>query len=289
MDGILIINKEKDYTSRDVVNIISKKFNTKKVGHTGTLDPLATGVLVICLGKMTKLVEIITSYSKEYEAEIMLGIETDTGDITGKILKEEKVTKTESEIKEVLDKFVKTYNQEVPIYSAVKVKGRKLYEYARENKEVVLPKKEVTIHTLELIDNVVYENDKTIFKIKCSVSKGTYIRSLIKDISLSLNTIGTMSNLKRTKQGEFLLSDSYTLKQIENDEYNFVDINKIFGKYKKVIVDEYVEGRIKNGSILENRYDETIILFENEKGEKLALYKVYDKDETKIKPYKMLI
>ena len=288
MDGVIIVNKEKDYTSRDVVNIISKKFNIKKVGHTGTLDPLATGVLVICLGKMTKLVEIITSYSKEYEAEIILGTCTDTYDITGTILKEEKAIKTEEEIKEALKHFTKTYNQEVPIYSAVKVNGKKLYEYAREGKEVILPKKEVTIHLLELIENIKYEKDKTIFKIKCNVSKGTYIRSLIRDIANHLSTVGTMSKLERTTQGNFSIKDSYTLEQIKNNDYKFIDINRVLNKYKKITADEYLKNRIKNGSILENRYKEKIILFEDENKKPLALYKVYNKDNTKIKPYKML-
>lgn len=145
MNGILLINKEKDYTSRDVVNIVSKCLNTKKVGHTGTLDPIATGVLVICVGKATKLVDYLTSTYKEYEAEIILGISTDTYDITGNILKEENVKIEKKEIEKVLNNMIGTYLQEVPIYSAVKIDGKKLYEYARENKEIELPKREVDI------------------------------------------------------------------------------------------------------------------------------------------------
>ena len=151
-DGILIIDKPKDYTSRDVVNIVSKKLNTKKVGHTGTLDPLATGVLVICVGKATKLVDYLTSTYKEYEAELILGIKTDTADITGNILKEEDSIKKKEEILETLNNMIGKYNQTVPIYSAVKINGKKLYEYAREGKEIELPKREVEIKTLELLD-----------------------------------------------------------------------------------------------------------------------------------------
>ena len=136
MNGVLVVNKEKDYTSRDIVNIISKALKTKKVGHTGTLDPLATGVLVVTVGEATKISELLTSSFKEYIADIELGIETDTLDITGNILKEETVFKTKEEIENILSSMIGSYDQEVPIYSAVKINGKKLYEYAREKEEV---------------------------------------------------------------------------------------------------------------------------------------------------------
>ena len=133
MNGILLVNKEPGITSRDVVNKVCKIFNTKKVGHTGTLDPLASGVLVLCIGSATKVVEILTSNDKEYEAEMLLGISTDTYDITGKVLKEEEVFVSEEQIKTALNSMIGTYDQEVPIYSAVKINGKKLYDYARNN------------------------------------------------------------------------------------------------------------------------------------------------------------
>lgn len=135
MDGILVINKPKDVTSRDVVNKVCKILNTKKVGHTGTLDPIATGVLVVCVGKATKLVEVLTSNDKEYIATVKLGVLTDTLDIDGNIIKEEKVSILKEELIKVLNFFVGSYEQEVPIYSAVKINGKKLYEYAREKKK----------------------------------------------------------------------------------------------------------------------------------------------------------
>lgn len=288
MNGIILIDKPINYTSRDVVNIISKTLKIKKVGHTGTLDPLATGVLVICVGKYTKYVEMITAYDKEYEAEIILGLDTDTLDITGNILKEENIKIGKEQIIKVLNEMTKTYMQEVPIYSAVKINGKKLYEYARENKKIELPKREVNIKKLELISDIKYENNKTIFKVKCEVSKGTYIRSLIRDIAKKLNTIGTMSELKRTKQGEFLIKDCYTLKDIENNTYKFIDDNIIFDKYYTVVVDEELESKIKNGCILDNIYNQEIILFKNKYNQKLALYKKYGKDNDKIKPWKMI-
>lgn len=286
MDGILLINKEKNYTSRDVVNIISKKFKTKKVGHTGTLDPLATGVLVICIGKSTKLVEYLTSTYKEYEAEIILGIKTDTKDITGNVLKEENIKISKEKIKKILKEMTKEYDQVVPIYSAVKINGKKLYEYARNNEEVELPKRKVDIKELELISDIKYENNKTIFKIRTLVSKGTYIRSLIEDIAISLNTIGTMKNLKRTKQGSFNIKDCYTLDDIENDNYKIIEKEEALKDFYSIEVDEYLENKIKNGCILHNIYNKDLILFKRN-GKILAIYKKYDKDTTKIKPDKM--
>ena len=283
MNGIILINKEKDYTSRDIVNIIGKELHTKKVGHTGTLDPLATGVLVICVGESTKISELLTSTYKEYIAEITLGIKTDTLDITGNILEERKNSITKKQLEKVLNNMIKTYMQEVPIYSAVKVNGKKLYEYARNNEDVVLPKKEVTIKELELL-----EFNKNIFKIRCLVSKGTYIRSLINDICNELNVIGVMSNLIRTKQGKFDIKNTNTLEDIKNNNYKLIPIEDVL-ELPKVDADEYLEGRIKNGSILENRYDSDIIMFINKENKILAIYKVYENDNTKIKPWKMFI
>ena len=162
INGVLVVNKPKGPTSRDVVNQIQNLLQTK-AGHTGTLDPLATGVLVVTLGKATKLSEIITSTKKEYEAEVIFGIETDTLDIEGNVLKEVNQIIAKQEIIDVLNKFKKTYNQEVPKYSAVKVNGKKLYEYARKNINIELPKKEVTIYDIKLLDYK-EENNKTIIK-----------------------------------------------------------------------------------------------------------------------------
>ena len=152
MDGIIIVNKPKGITSRDVVNIVCKKLNTKKVGHTGTLDPIATGVLVITIGKATKLVDIITSDDKEYIAEVKLGVLTDTYDITGNIIRKEKYILDKNKLETALYSFVGSYKQEVPIYSAVKINGKKLYEYARNNEKVELPKRTVEIKEIELLE-----------------------------------------------------------------------------------------------------------------------------------------
>ena len=219
VNGILIIDKPKNITSRDVVNEVVKKFNIKKVGHTGTLDPLATGVLVICIGKATKLVNELTSTDKEYIASVTLGTKTDTLDSMGSILFEEEVSKTKEEIIDVLNSFKGSYEQEVPIYSAVKRNGKKLYEYAREGIDIELPKRTVEIKEIELINDVEYKNNKTMFKFKCTVSKGTYIRSLISDIADRLDTIGIMTNLRRIRQGSFKIEDSIKIEDINDELY----------------------------------------------------------------------
>lgn len=288
MNGIILVNKEKDYTSRDVVNIVGKILNTKKIGHTGTLDPLATGVLVLCVGNATKLCEILTSDEKEYIAKIVLGIETDTLDITGNILKQKEAIIDENKIDEILESFVGSYNQEVPKYSAVKVNGKKLYEYARNNEDVVLPKKEVTIKNIKRISPVSYEHGKTIFEIKCQVSKGTYIRSLIKDIAIKLNTYGCMLELCRTKQGKFNIENCCSISDLENNNYKLITLDKALQGFYKVKVDEKTEKKILDGQILDNIYGHDIVIFVNNKNEILALYQKYEKDINKIKPWKML-
>lgn len=288
MDGIVLINKEKNCTSRDVVNQVSKILKTKKIGHTGTLDPIATGVLVLCIGKATKLVEVITSYDKEYEAEVILGIKTDTKDITGKILKEEKAIISKENIEECLKKMIGTYNQTVPIYSAVKINGKKLYEYARNNEEIELPKRKVTIKKLKLISDITYEKEKTKFKIKCHVSKGTYIRSLIEDIAANLNTIGTMENLKRTKQGNFQIANANTIKDIENNKFKIYPIEEILEKFYKIEMTDDLYFKIKNGSIIKNNYNHDIVAF-TKNNKIVAIYKEYSKDKTLLKPWKMFL
>lgn len=288
MDGIVLINKEKNCTSRDVVNQVSKILKTKKIGHTGTLDPIATGVLVLCIGKATKLVEVITSYDKEYEAEVILGIKTDTKDITGKILKEEKAIISKENIEKCLKQMIGTYNQTVPIYSAVKINGKKLYEYARNNEEIELPKRKVTIKELKLISDITYEKEKTKFKIKCHVSKGTYIRSLIEDIATNLNTIGTMENLKRTKQGNFQIANANTIQDIENNKFKIYPIEEILEKFYKIEMTDDLYFKIKNGSIIKNNYNHDIVAFtKNDKV--IAIYKEYSKDKTLLKPWKMFL
>lgn len=265
MNGILIVNKSEGFTSRDVVNKLSKIFNTKKIGHTGTLDPIAKGVLVVVLGKYTKLCEDLTQTYKEYIATFKLGILTDTLDITGNIIDEKSCNVSEEEIRNVISNYKCVYNQEVPIYSSVKINGRKLYEYARNGENVVLPKREVDIKNIEVLDI-----NKDIVKIKCLVSKGTYIRSLIRDIGESLNTHATMTDLIRTKQGIFDIKDSYTLEDIENDNYKLIDIEDVMDVC--VIDNDAYLKNVTNGVKLKLDIKNEYILFKSN-NENIALYK----------------
>lgn len=263
MDGIVIINKPSGITSRDVVNTISKKLNTKKVGHTGTLDPLAEGVLVVCVNKGTKLVELLTNHEKDYIATVKLGIETDTLDITGTVLKKEKMVVDKDKLINTLNNFNKEYNQTVPAYSAVKINGKKLYEYAREGINVDLPKRLVKISNIELLE---FDNDSFTFKVH--VSKGTYIRSLIKDICDELGVIGTMSKLVRIKQGEFSLDDAINI----DDDIKITSIDEVLSHLKIIDVDDNLYSKINNGVIYEDNLNDEYIYFRYH-NEPLALYK----------------
>lgn len=272
MEGIVLVNKPVGFTSRDVVNKLNHIFNTPRIGHTGTLDPLASGVLVCCVGKYTKLVNVLTCLDKEYVAEIKLGIKTDTGDITGNVIKEMSYKIEKNEILNVFSSFVGKSIQTVPIYSAVKVNGKKLYEYARENIEVELPRREIEVFSLELLD---YNED--IIKFKTRVSKGTYIRALIEDICSKLNTVGTMSSLERSKQGKFLLDNCHTLKQIEDGKYNLLTIEDIFD-YPVIEINEELYRKIKNGVILKNEYNiEDKVIFKY-LDKCVAIYKLENND-----------
>lgn len=286
MNGIIVINKPKDYTSRDIVNIVSKRLNTKKVGHTGTLDPLATGVLVLPIGRALKVSELLTSNTKEYIAEVILGYETDMLDITGTEIKRNIPSVTKEELLKVLKSYIGKYNQEVPLYSAVKVGGKKLYEYARSGTPVIPPSKEVEVYSLELISDLKHIKGAVEFTIRCEVSKGTYIRSLIRDIAYSLNTYGTMKNLIRTRQGIFTLKDAYTLKDIEENNYKLLSIKECLPNIKTTIIEEPLLTKVKNGMVLDKFFKENMSLLLDKEGKEIAIY--IASGDNKVKPYKMI-
>lgn len=273
--GVLLVNKEKNMTSFDVVNEISHLFGIKRVGHTGTLDPLAEGVLLVAIGKATKVVELLTATYKEYIAEVKLGIKTDTLDITGKVLETTQVPELNN-LEEALLSFKKTYLQEVPIYSAVKVNGKKLYEYARNNETVELPKKEVTIKEIELLNKTV---DR--FTFKTLVSKGCYIRSLIDDICKSLNTYGTMTALTRTKQGKVSIENTVKLSGIKENKYKLYNIDEVL-EIQTIIVDEETEQKIRYGQQLNNELNvQDKVIFKNKNNQILGIYELTD-DKLKV-------
>ena len=210
MDGIFNIYKEKGFTSHDVVAKMRGICKQKKIGHTGTLDPDATGVLPVCLGSGTKLCDMLTDKDKEYVAELLLGVETDTQDISGQVLRECEPVLDEQIVEETIMSFQGDYLQVPPMYSALKVNGKKLYELARAGKEVERQARPVIIHELEILEMTL-----PVVKIRVACSKGTYIRTLCADIGEKLGCGGTMKSLLRTKVGIFHVEDAITLEELE--------------------------------------------------------------------------
>ena len=251
MDGIILINKEKNYTSNDVVQIVKKIFN-QKVGHTGTLDPMATGVLPLLIGKGTLCSKYLINHDKIYVTTLKLGVKTDTGDITGNIIKTEKVDEKFLElnkVKKVLSSFIGEQEQIPPMYSAIKINGKKLYEYARNGQSLEISPRKINLYNLELIS---IKNEEISFRVCCS--KGTYIRTLCEDIAEKLGTIGTMCELNREKVGDFELSSSVTIEQLKNGFQNkdflkkyFLDIENIFEKAPKIVLDDSNIFKLLNG------------------------------------------
>ena len=224
LDGILIIDKPAGITSHDVVAKVRRALKTKRVGHTGTLDPLATGVLVVCVEKATKLVNYLTCDEKTYEVEMKFGIKTDTGDITGKIIDEDTNYDIHmNKIKRTLDKFIGKQEQIPPMYSAIKVNGKKLYELAREGIEIEREARKIEIFEIK---NIEWKDETLKYTVHCS--KGTYIRSLCEDIAGELGTIGTMTNLRRIQSGKFQVKDAIKIEDIS--EKKIISIEKLFDK-----------------------------------------------------------
>ena len=273
MNGVIVVNKPKGITSRDVVNKLVKVFGTKSIGHIGTLDPMATGVLVCLVGKYTKLGSIMVNHDKEYVAIFKLNVLTDTLDIEGKVLDTDDKKISLEDMQGAIEHFNGlTYMQEVPIYSAVKVNGKKLYDYARSNEDVILPKKEVTIYKLELVS---FEDD---VKIKCKVSKGTYIRALIRDICAYLGTYGVMTDLVRTKLGDYDISDAYSLDDISNGKYKLYRLEDIFDLDVRYINDDNHK-QIYNGNIVKDKNSNYILYKDGDKA--VAFYTRINEEELK--------
>lgn len=209
MQGILVVNKRQGITSHDCIYILRDLLGIKKIGHSGTLDPMATGVLPMTIGKATRVSSFIQDSEKEYIATIEFGIETDTEDITGNIINRSDKIPTKEEILEILPKFTGVIEQIPPMYSAVRLGGRKLYKIAREGKVVDRPKRKVKIYGLELLGTNPY-------KVKINCSSGTYVRTLISDIGKSVGTFATMTSLVRTKVGPFTVEKAITIDDLEN-------------------------------------------------------------------------
>ena len=236
MDGIIVINKPKDCTSHDIVRKARKILN-EKVGHTGTLDPNATGVLPLLVGKGTQISKYLINHDKTYEAVLKLGEKTDTADREGKTIETKEVQPSNLEkenVEKVLKALIGKQEQTPPIYSAIKVNGKKLYEYARSGENVEIEPRTIEIYNLELIK---IENQEITYKVHCS--KGTYIRTLCEQIAEKLGTVGYMKELKRTQVGEFKIEESITIEELENNaEKNLITIEKYFENCKKINLNE---------------------------------------------------
>jgi tRNA pseudouridine synthase B len=268
LEGIIIVNKPKGITSFDVIRKLKKILKTKKIGHTGTLDPLATGVMLICIGKATKLASDLEAKDKVYIADFDIGYATDTYDIEGKKIAENIIDVSKEDLEQSIKKFIGNIKQVPPMYSAIKIDGNKLYHLARKGIEVERPERDVTIEYINLLD---FKDNKA--KIKTKVSKGCYIRSLIYDIGQDLGTYATMTALQRKQVGDYSLEDSYSLEQIEemvlNNDFKFLKtIEEIFSYDKYSLQTEKELTLYKNGN--------TVKIKENLENKK---YRIYFQDE----------
>lgn len=295
MDGILPLWKPKGFTSHDCVMIIRRLLKTKKVGHTGTLDPEVEGVLLICIGQATKIVPYLTDTKKTYEAEVMLGKTTETEDAYGKTIEEVEVTNppTEEDIENMLQSFTGTITQVPPMYSAVKVNGRKLYEYARENIPVERPKRQVTIYEITRLPQVIQQHDS--FRVQVVCSKGTYIRTLCVDMGKTLGYPAHMSDLTRTQTGPFTKKNTVTFDMIEtavenNTQKQLLEpIMKGLNHLDRLNVDEDTKKRILYGQKLAKpkeivKQNPFVVLCDQEL---LAIYQIHPEKPDLIKPVRV--
>jgi len=279
LNGVLLLNKPRGMTSHDCVMKLRRFLGTKKVGHTGTLDPDVDGVLPICVGSATKLVQFLTAETKEYIGEVTVGFSTTTEDATGEVVERQPVTKVLSkvDIESTLTSMLGISCQTPPMYSAVKVKGKKLYEYARAGLEVERPVREVTIHELELLDDISYVEDCVTFKFRVLGSKGIFIRTVAVTIGEKLGYPAHMSDLTRVASGSFKLENCVTLEQVEAGEFQLLSIGEALTNFPTVRVDHWVEKLIRNGVKLRPEQitpamKEGLFLTCNQAGIPLAIY-----------------
>lgn len=284
MDGIVIVDKPKDYTSHDVVNIARKALGTKRVGHIGTLDPNATGVLVLCVNRATKLVKYFENHSKTYIATIQLGVKTDTDDLTGKVIASESTDGiTEASIKDALDTFLGAQKQIPPKYSAIKVNGKKLYDLARRDIKIpdIRPR---DIEVFSISDFKMLEHEENIiFEVKLKVSKGTYIRSIARDIGDMLGCFGTLKDLRRTTIENFTIDEALSIDDLKAGNVTILDPFKYLNM-QKIVLDNAYKTYINNGRFLDFSLfpEKTETIIYSKSGEVLAIYH-YDEVKDKMR------
>lgn len=301
-NGILPVYKERGLTSHDVVFKLRKILKTKKVGHTGTLDPEVSGVLPICIGAATKVSDYIMEMGKSYEATVTLGISTTTEDQTGDTLEQKAISDSEvshEAIDEVLKQFEGVITQIPPMYSSVKVNGRKLYEYARNNETVERPERQVNIINIKRISDLHFENNMCHFDITVECGKGTYIRTLATDIGKALNLPAHMSKLTRTQSGGFDLNHSYSLSDIAELHEHEALQEKLFsieyglkGLPQIMITDKTIKAKILNGQkFYKSEFNAAIltqvVMVDAEHEKVLAIYEPHPDKIDEIKPKKV--
>lgn len=295
INGILNVYKEKGYTSHDVVARLRGILHQKKIGHTGTLDPDAVGVLPVCLGRATKVCDLLTDKEKEYEAVLLLGRSTDTQDTTGAVLTERQVDADEERVREAVASFVGVYEQIPPMYSALKVNGKKLCDLARAGIEVERKPRRVEIFSIQILEMAL---PRVTMRVHCS--KGTYIRTLCHDIGEKLGCGGCMESLMRTRVAEFQVKDALTLDQVEalhktgQLQKQILPVDQIFYNLKKAVVPEKYEKLLYNGNRLQARWfcreeqfasKERIRVYD-EKNQFIGIYR-YDEEKKDVKPVKL--
>ncbi len=275
VNGIINVYKEKGYTSFDVVAKMRGIFGQKKIGHTGTLDPDAQGVLPVCLGKATKVCDLLTDKDKVYKATMLLGIQTDTLDISGKVCNKAVVNVTEQQVRDVISTFVGTIEQVPPMYSALKVNGKKLYELAREGRIIERKARKVSIYDITIDEICLPEVVMTV-----SCSKGTYIRSLCDDIGTKLGCYGCMKELLRTKVACFDIGDAYKISEIEKLKESIVlPVDMLFENIPAVNTDLMAQKLIENG----NRIPAEMINADGNKQRKYddeGRYRIYNPEDS---------
>ncbi|QHQ62132.1 tRNA pseudouridine(55) synthase TruB [Anaerocolumna sedimenticola] len=281
INGIINVYKEKGFTSHDVVAKLRGIIKQKKIGHTGTLDPDAEGVLPVCLGNATKLCDILTDKDKIYEAVLSLGLTTDTQDITGTVISTYEVTADREQIEKAIFSFIGDYNQLPPMYSAIKVGGKRLYELARAGKEIEREPRKVRIHNIRILE---FNEEKHEIRMSVECSKGTYIRTLCHDIGASLGCGGCMKSLLRTKAGAFTLENSLKLSEVqaafmqERLQDFIIKADDMFPDYPKIIVAEEYTKLIYNGNSfhIDQLKKEAVPWYNSNVNENNGFVRVYD-------------
>ena len=302
MDGVINIYKERGFTSHDVVAVVRKTLNTKKAGHTGTLDPDAEGVLPVCVGQATKLADYIMAERKSYRAEITFGAETTTQDASGEVIEKYDFRFDENALRNVLKEFIGPQRQLPPMYSAIKVNGKKLYELAREGKEIERKAREIEIYDIRIVD--IFPPDRAVIDVDCS--KGTYIRTLCSDIGKKLGWGAYMSSLTRTASGRFLIEDAVKLDELKEIAKNggidsvLITPDRALADYKRITVGKKAEKYLYNDGKIYDRYftcaakpeiNETVLGYDSN-GRLVGIYTfLYDKEKDGfyIKPVRLML